>query len=131
MIIELNNNGHMLAFMNSFFDCSWISTYPDEDERLFCGGWMFIRIQSVLIVDTNQNFEQILHALFLFDSMLSGGYWDGRDDVTIERIDIQIIEAFTEYSINSNGKKNAITGYVKELFDNFIQRKQEISSTRR
>eukprot|EP00484_Ammonia_sp_Unknown_P018760 CAMPEP_0197045890 /NCGR_PEP_ID=MMETSP1384-20130603/21682_1 /TAXON_ID=29189 /ORGANISM="Ammonia sp." /LENGTH=79 /DNA_ID=CAMNT_0042477575 /DNA_START=60 /DNA_END=296 /DNA_ORIENTATION=- len=31
------------------FNCSWLSRYREEDERLFCGGWQPINIESVQI----------------------------------------------------------------------------------
>jgi len=80
IIITLNNDGHSNAYLTSFFDCSWLSRYPDEDERVLCGGLMPIRVQSIRIMETNQNFENIMHALFVFDTMVNGAYWDPDED---------------------------------------------------
>eukprot|EP01084_Bolivina_argentea_P008921 16699_1 len=56
-------NGMILKLMkakgwNSLqaFDCSWISRYKEEDERLFHGGHHPIYIQTVIIRNTNENF---------------------------------------------------------------------------
>ena len=38
MILQLNRIGHIAADCLTCFDCSWFSRYPDENERLFCGG---------------------------------------------------------------------------------------------
>ena len=73
MIITLNNTEHFYAGFARFFDCSWISQFPDEDERVFAGlyiyskfsehiyqlylkyigGLMTIRVETVRIVKTN------------------------------------------------------------------------------
>lgn len=37
MIIELNNTGHRIAAYLPFLDVSWLSRFPDEDERVFIG----------------------------------------------------------------------------------------------
>ena len=53
------------------FDCDWISRYPDESESVFVGGLFTIRVQSIRIIETAQNFEPILKALYLFDGIIS------------------------------------------------------------
>lgn len=39
MILQLNNDqdSHAVAQLSPFFNVSWISRFPDEDERVFCG----------------------------------------------------------------------------------------------
>ena len=31
-----------------YFDCSWLSNYPTEEEKLFVGGYESIRIASII-----------------------------------------------------------------------------------
>ena len=45
------------------FDVSWFSRYPDENERVFAGGLFPIRVESVRIVETNNNYSKIFTAL--------------------------------------------------------------------
>eukprot|EP01084_Bolivina_argentea_P224095 379015_1 len=77
MIIQLNNNGDERSRNSlSFFDCSWISRYSiEEEERLFIGGAWMIRIESIIVIETKNNYEQQFHALFYLDAMLSGGVY--------------------------------------------------------
>ena len=73
MIITLNTNtseGKLLPF----FDCSWISRYPDEDERVFVNGAFPIRVTAILILKTNRNYTELLKSLYLFDCLLSGSF---------------------------------------------------------
>eukprot|EP01084_Bolivina_argentea_P168998 292986_1 len=72
MIIKLNNNGSSDSHRLRAFYCSWISQYSEEDEYLYVGGYIRIRIQSILIIKTRQNFQLFMHALYVFDSMLNG-----------------------------------------------------------
>ena len=53
---------------------SWISKYKEEDERLFIGGDWKIRIETIKILNTKQNFHKYFNALFIFDCIVSG--WD-------------------------------------------------------
>merc|ERR1712152_126053 len=43
------------------FNCSWISRYKEEDERLFFGGYRRIKIESVRKRSTKQNFKTFIH----------------------------------------------------------------------
>eukprot|EP01084_Bolivina_argentea_P312342 540747_1 len=72
IIIQLNNTGHGMACLLTFFDVSWLSSYSAEDERVFCGGWMSIRIESIRIVENSKNYKLWMNALFILDSMLRG-----------------------------------------------------------
>eukprot|EP01084_Bolivina_argentea_P202625 346179_1 len=42
------------------FNCSWISQYKEEDERLFCGGQFCVNIKSIRIRNTNENFGDFI-----------------------------------------------------------------------
>ena len=57
-----------------FFDCSWISNYFEEAERLWIGGnaSFALRIVSITIVRTAKTYQKMMRALFLFDAMISG-----------------------------------------------------------
>ena len=72
MIITLNNDSGLNSVLLKLFDCSWISRYPDEDERLFINGSSPTRVASVRIMKTNKNYYDLFDGLYLFDAMLSG-----------------------------------------------------------
>ena len=71
MIITLNNDKFSGKGLR-FFDCSWISRYPDEDERLFIHGFLSIRVQSVRIIEQNQTYTKFFDIMFRFDLILNG-----------------------------------------------------------
>ena len=54
-----------------FFDCSWISRYPGEDERLFIHGHTTIDIEAVRIIESNTNYTTVFHSLRFLDFLLS------------------------------------------------------------
>ena len=71
MIITFNNKEFPTDHL-SFFDCSWISRFPDEDERLFAGGALPITIQCIKMMKTNHSYTEALTALCFFDSIFNG-----------------------------------------------------------
>eukprot|EP01084_Bolivina_argentea_P020673 38438_1 len=79
MVIKLNNNGHSNAYNLRIFCCSWISTYKEEDEYLFVGGRFQIRVESIMNVPTNTNYEYLCTPLFYFDCMIKGTALDDVD----------------------------------------------------
>eukprot|EP00488_Nonionellina_sp_1-RS-2012_P003470 TRINITY_DN7398_c0_g1_i1.p1 TRINITY_DN7398_c0_g1~~TRINITY_DN7398_c0_g1_i1.p1 ORF type:complete len:130 (+),score=26.87 TRINITY_DN7398_c0_g1_i1:108-497(+) len=72
VIIELNNNGDSNSDYLCSFDCSWISNFNAEDERLFFGGRYRMRVQSIHDIESRLNYQLYFHALFYFDAMLNG-----------------------------------------------------------
>lgn len=70
MIIEFSRTGFTSAKWLANFDCTWLSRYPEENERLFMFGFTQIRVQSVRIIDTTKRFD--FDKFFKLDSLLSG-----------------------------------------------------------
>eukprot|EP00483_Globobulimina_turgida_P003995 UN04003 len=54
------------------FNCSSFSCFSEEDERLFFGGYQHIKITAIRIIQTRQNFRDIIHSLQILDSVISG-----------------------------------------------------------
>eukprot|EP00488_Nonionellina_sp_1-RS-2012_P004089 TRINITY_DN9119_c0_g1_i1.p1 TRINITY_DN9119_c0_g1~~TRINITY_DN9119_c0_g1_i1.p1 ORF type:complete len:105 (+),score=18.10 TRINITY_DN9119_c0_g1_i1:32-346(+) len=54
------------------FNCSLLSCYGEEDERLFIGGYAPIQINSIRIVKTHKNYQRFLGPLGYFDTILNG-----------------------------------------------------------
>merc|ERR1719361_2566886 len=68
IVLKLNNDSVRLHF----FDCVPFSQFPEEDERLFVGGRWPLMIQSVLVMETHQNFYRFFGVLSVFDCVVSG-----------------------------------------------------------
>eukprot|EP01084_Bolivina_argentea_P012363 23160_1 len=54
------------------WDCRWLSTHPQEDERLLIGGLYTIRIESITIKRTGKSYGSFFKPLFYYDAMLTG-----------------------------------------------------------
>eukprot|EP01083_Nonionella_stella_P042094 113883_1 len=72
IIITLNNNGHWHSDNLRIWDCSWLSGFQGEDEKLIMGGFYTIRIQGIRYIKTSDDYETFFLPLFYFDCMLTG-----------------------------------------------------------
>jgi len=82
MLIQLDNCSGIAEYVRGF-NCSWISRYRAEDERLFFGGYYPINVQGVKLMKTKQNFEDVLLEMCELDKMLNGGYSEQEEFVTL------------------------------------------------
>eukprot|EP01084_Bolivina_argentea_P266302 451646_1 len=71
IIIQLNNNTYY-GSMVRIFNVSWISRYKEEDERLFFQSGLPVRIESIRVRETQQNFETIQYSLWVLDCIVQG-----------------------------------------------------------
>eukprot|EP01084_Bolivina_argentea_P135932 239441_1 len=91
IVIQLNNNGSVGDAKLRAFGCAFISNYASEDEYLFCGGRFGIKVESIILQRTGWNFEKFIHALFYFDSLLTGSNINSSD---ISNHDYMVLENF-------------------------------------
>eukprot|EP01084_Bolivina_argentea_P260799 440550_1 len=126
IIIQFNNiiNGGVYTQYSHLrgFDVSSISRYPEEDERLFCGGFYFMKIESVILISTQRNFRKIIHSLFYLDTMICGGI---QRDIKISRNDIKVIKTVFSKILNK-ATMFSFDNYIFETFASFVQNKTQI-----
>lgn len=72
MVIQLDNPESEGYGLGKGFDCSWISRFKEEDERLFFGGSWRIKIEGIILVESQVNFKNMFVCLTQFDGMVSG-----------------------------------------------------------
>merc|ERR1712129_627996 len=54
------------------FDCSYLSKFKEEDERLFFGGFHPIKVSNLRLIKGNLNFKVFIESIFYFDLLLNG-----------------------------------------------------------
>ena len=140
MIISFTNQRGPATLL-AFFDCSWISRYPDEDERVFAHGFFPIEIQCVRIMETNSKYISLFAALYVFDitfssfgifdeNMLEQPNMDVIDELfenecifpTKERLDVCCNH--TESDVQQTNPTN--DPYIKSMFNQYIQQKKKV-----
>ena len=124
IIIQLNNSGDWNSEYLRCFDCSWISNYNSEEERLFFGGRYRMKVESIRIIDTQQDFASFFHALFYFDCMLNGSAMSNDTDKEINKLDWLILERLIKHELSV--KTNKFDQYVNKTFALFCKDKRQI-----
>ena len=115
--MQLNNNGDTNSGYLPIFDCSWISRFNGEEEKLFIGGLFRIRIESIIRIENYKNYAEYLRPLYYFDCMLSGSEMPVAVKITTK--DIEIIKKLIYGS-------DDIEEYIKDSFTAFCQQKTKI-----
>ena len=114
--MELNNQSGS-AWAAMFFDCSWISNYGDENERLFVATERALKLTSIRHVDSSSNFKKFMKALYFFDAMLS--------DVYLQRF-VPNADRKVLNKLLTQTATNDIDAYIVQTFGLYLQRKTEI-----
>merc|ERR1711971_1349070 len=117
MIIQLNNDEGDSRF-ERHFDCGWLSAFPEESECLWMGGRCLVKLESVRVIETKNNYCRFLRAFHLFDSMLSS------DPQFATKRDARIVRgAMLEYL---GSESNGYHSFVNDTFRHFCVRKTKI-----
>ena len=125
VILTLNNDARAGGMQNCF-DCSWLSNYFEEAERLWIAGEYPLRIVSIVIVKNAKNYHKTVHALYVFDAMLSGVACSG-SETQVTDADIELISALMDLRMKGDdGSYSKYDSYVIDEWDLFLVNKEEI-----
>ena len=117
ILLKLNNDG-MEAEFQCFFDCSSISCYLEENERLWIAGKYPLRIMEIVIVHNTNNYWKAIRALWLLDAMISG--------ITVARCGVE--ENNKDYKLLQNLFDGNISDqYLQNEWNLFLRNKDEIT----
>ena len=100
LVLELEECGSTRNKKLCYFDCSLISCYGYEDEKLFFGGIYFLQFRSIHLMTERQDLRYFIKALTLFGKVLNGWYlqWSIRE--SIKKVDYRIIKKLISKRIN-------------------------------
>merc|ERR1712228_1167457 len=93
-----------------------------EDERLFFGGYYFIKVHNLRLIKTKENYKEFVSAIWYFDLMLNGAYLRGIKQNKVNRF-------YVSNLMNLCLKKETkalFPPFIIECFDAFIQNKKQI-----
>eukprot|EP01084_Bolivina_argentea_P263105 445202_1 len=121
IIIQLQNDQFNEGAEQRFFDCSWISTYAEENERIFISGGHRLRIESITIIETAENFGTFFHSLYIFDSMISAVDVGA---IAISSSDTSILETAIKKRLDKTSYYS--NEYIDNVFDSFLSKKTQI-----
>eukprot|EP01084_Bolivina_argentea_P224276 379296_1 len=118
IILELTKNNGLRCGGLTYFDCSWISKFGGENERLFIGGHKPLRFANIILIEDNLSCRQFIQSLYCFGKVLQGKrvYSKECSDDHYNTINNLIIS-----------KKNMFHPYIYELFTAFCRKTTEIN----
>eukprot|EP01084_Bolivina_argentea_P194237 333236_1 len=126
--IFANNDGIILELQQAkygwdlkHFNCSFISCFGNEDERLFINPPRYQRLQIVSIrnMSTDENYKEFIKAFNVFNSMVELGLWMPGVSPTTD-----IINNLISYAITRN--KHNYPNYILKCFNNWCNTKTYI-----
>ena len=126
ILIQINNNGYAESDLLRSWNCCWLSNYNGEDERLWCGGDLQIKVESIKVLSTNENFHKYFKPLFYFDCMCSGNQMKDNmiGDITDEHY--LVLSNLIKDRLTINNFVSKYHKYIKNTFHAFTANKQQI-----
>eukprot|EP01084_Bolivina_argentea_P088957 160607_1 len=128
IIISFQNDVFFEGAYQRLFDCSWISHYTDENERLFISGYRRLRIETIRIIESGNNYKNFVHAFNVFDQMISGVDRDEYDEMGITATDSKILDEMINNKLRIKREKDKVIDdkYIIDTFDLFLNSKTQI-----
>ena len=75
IILELERGNGFLKY----FNCSWLSCFSNEDERLIFGGRHSVKLTSIRNIPDNHNYKLYIHAFTYFNYLINMQEPEGSD----------------------------------------------------
>ena len=119
LILELEKSSRSLKY----FNCTWLSFYGSEDERLFCGGLFPIHFNSIRDMNTNENYEKFIHSLTSFNYSINGQQTFSSQH-EINKMDAKIIKLLHKHYDESAEYKNKFPHFINDIFSEFCKEKK-------
>ena len=127
------SNARGMGSQHPLFNATWISDFVEEDEYLWFGSVMKLRIYNVSMVASSRSYSRSMAALYLFDTVLSFGYitTPKRDElgVKVNMKIVGILDYCIKYILKQPlpPKPDCVDQYVLDTMYCFCQSKTDIS----
>merc|ERR1712087_93256 len=120
MVIELKNKEGSSAF-EPLWNASWLSAFPEEDERIWCGSIFSLQVCTVVIVKGARDYKKSIAAFYKFDALVSGEFIEGMEMSPKEA-------ALVASCINADsfGSVSKMDAYIIDNFYAFVHHKKRI-----
>ena len=126
LIMEIQNNDFNEGAKQNMFDCSWISRYSEENERLFVANEHKLQIVSIRIIETGTNITLFWKALKLFDYILGGkGLYTQESELTEQNY--KCLNSLLCHKLRSPKTNMVGDEYIWNNFNSYLSRKTNIA----
>ena len=130
--IFANNDGIVLELGKyedhvTFFDCTWLSCFSNEDERLFIHGDNYLKIDSIRSMAENIDYRVFINVLMIFDAAISGHTQKfGLKGFKVTKKDVRILRRLIEHIDDKIEYKNKFPKYINDMFYTLVMNKKWI-----
>ena len=111
------------AVRQNMLNCSWISRYPEEDERLFVANKYQLTIESIRIINTSRNLKVFFQALRWFDLSMNDDAYLRHE---LMNNDVGILNLLLTDKLGTSKAKMDIDSYILNNFNLYLSRKTRI-----
>ena len=127
IILSLNNDTFCSQY-EMFFDCSWISNFFEESERLWISGVSPLRIASIVIVRSARNYAKMMRALYLFDAMISAvNVNPDYCPIKEKQSDFDLLSSLFDWTLSGgDAASSELDSYLKNEWNLFLQKREVI-----
>eukprot|EP01084_Bolivina_argentea_P310851 537973_1 len=132
MIMQINNiKGGLSGKQERFMDVSWISRYCEEEERIMMGGRFQLQIETIINMETKENYKKLFKSLYFFESIINGSS-HGVDEVDFSKQSNMFIQLLIDNELGlieqnlSLKTFKKIPDYIIKTFKNFCSQKRLI-----
>ena len=123
MVLVLKDGGEMTPY---HFDASWLSAYPEEQERVFCGSIQRQPLSTIILVNSAKNYKVAMSAYSKFDGIFSACS-ETMANVSDDEFDI-IMESLRWIKGGDDAVEHqGLDQYILETFHSFIIHKTTLS----
>ena len=124
MVITFDNPREEVQYRHlRGWDCSWISRFKEEDERLFFGGFYRMQLENVRLVATQQNFTEYIQSIWYLDAMITGASLGG---IAVSKRQVALLRHLVKYAVKGAPSKVKVDQYIYDTFTTFTKSKREL-----
>ena len=123
IIIQMDNQSYRQSHYLKCFDMNWISQYQGENEYLWIGGSLRIRIATIIMISTSNNYQSYFKSLYYFDAMITGTPINTMASVA----EAEILLNLVSYRISPNESTCRYPIYIHETFRVYTNMKTQIT----
>ena len=111
----------------TFFDCTWLSCFSNEDERLFIHGDNYLKIDSIRSIKDNIDYRIFINVLMIFDAAISGHTQKfGLKGFKVTKRDMRILRRLMDHLDDDKEYKNKFPVYINDMFKTLVMNKKWI-----
>jgi len=121
VVFTFDNSGSLQYSLLRCFNCSYLSCFPEEDERLFFGGFYRIKVVTLRMIATKENMNKFVSAICEFDKALNGDCASKK----VKKV-FFVIDTLINILLKKETKKVIFPPFIVDCFQAFAENKKQI-----